>query len=122
MMSAMLKRLGHEVDTCANGLEALAIIKDKPGHYDLVLSDHNMPKMTGIELAQQVHFIDPSLPFILVSGYSRERLQDLMKDEPSIKSVLRKPVSRKVLGETILRVLVEKRDEEKSGKKRSKKL
>lgn len=122
MMSAMLKRLGHEVDTCANGLEALAIIKDKPGHYDLVLSDHNMPKMTGIELAQQVHFIDPSLPFILVSGYSRERLQDLMKDEPSIKSVLRKPVSRKVLGEAILRVLVEKRDEEKSGKKRSKKL
>lgn len=110
MMSAMLDRLGHSVDTCPNGLDALAVIKDKPGHYDLILSDHNMPKMTGIELAQQAYYVDPSLPFILVSGYSRERLQEMMKDHPSIKSILRKPVSRKTLGDTISRVLIEKRD------------
>lgn len=113
MMSAMLERLGHSVDSCQNGLEALSIIKEKPGHYDLVLSDHNMPKMTGIELAQQVYYIDSSLPFVLVSGYSSERLQEMMKEHPSIKSILRKPVSRKKLGDTILQVLSDKTDEKK---------
>lgn len=120
MLCAMLERLGHEVDVCVNGLEALAIIKAEPERYDLVLTDHNMPKMTGIELAQQACFVNSALPFILISGYSRERLQEMMKDQPSIKSILRKPVSRKTLGDTISRVVMEKQSKDKALKKGAK--
>tara|TARA_B100000780_G_C21116711_1_gene451895 strand:- start:882 stop:2765 length:1884 start_codon:yes stop_codon:yes gene_type:complete len=108
MMANMLERLGYDVGICSDGLEALAIIKDSPGYFDLVITDHNMPKMTGVELVQQVCYFDPDLPFIMVSGYSREKLQEIIKDHPSIKDVLRKPTPRRALNESIVRVLMEK--------------
>ena len=108
MMANMLERLGYDVGICSDGLEALAIIKDSPDYFDLVITDHNMPKMTGVELVQQVCYFDPDLPFIMVSGYSREKLQEIIKDHPSIKDVLRKPTSRKALNESIVRILMEK--------------
>ncbi|MAE50452.1 MAG: hypothetical protein CMH27_01440 [Micavibrio sp.] len=108
MMANMLERLGYDVGICSDGLEALAIIKDSPGYFDLVITDHNMPKMTGVELVQQVCYFDPDLPFIMVSGYSREKLQEIIKDHPSIKDVLRKPTPRKALNESIVRILMEK--------------
>ena len=107
-MANMLERLGYDVGICSDGLEALAIIKDSPGYFDLVITDHNMPKMTGVELVQQVCYFDPDLPFIMVSGYSREKLQEIIKDHPSIKDVLRKPTPRKALNESIVRILMEK--------------
>lgn len=44
----MLKVLGYDVDTASDGEEALAMIA--PGKYALILSDVEMPRMTGIEL------------------------------------------------------------------------
>jgi CheY-like chemotaxis protein len=108
MMISMLERFGFDVSICSNGFEALSVIKDSPGYYDLVVTDHGMPKMTGVELVQKAFEIAPDLPFILISGYSREKLRDMMKDHPSIKAVLRKPIVRKALYENIVRILLDK--------------
>lgn len=109
MMMDMLERMGYETDYCVSGLEGLQIMRDSLDYYDLVITDHNMPKMTGLEMIQQVHMLDETVPFILVSGYSREKLQDMMKDHPAIKSILRKPVSKKKLQEEINKVLGSKK-------------
>ncbi len=109
MMVQMLERLGYEVDACSNGIEALSVLKDSPAYFDLVITDQNMPKMTGMELIQQAHLFDKNLPFILISGYSREKLQDMMKDHPAIKAVLRKPVPRDVLQEKITAILLQQK-------------
>jgi two-component system chemotaxis response regulator CheY len=44
---------GHEFSECEDGMKALAAIKGSPP--DLVLSDWNMPNMTGIELLENLN-------------------------------------------------------------------
>lgn len=105
MMSNMLGRLGYEHEACSTGLAALKLLRKNPGKIDLVITDQNMPKMSGLELVNQASVDFPDLPFILLSGYSEQQLQDLMKQHPSIKEILRKPVSRNVLSQKIAAVL-----------------
>jgi PAS domain S-box-containing protein len=109
MMMNMLQRLGYEVKACVTGLEALDLLRENPDHFDLVITDHNMPKMTGLELVQQVSYDLPEMPFILLSGYSQQKLQDLMKEQTSIKAILRKPVSKAALSQKISAVIGERK-------------
>lgn len=51
-LKKFLSRLGHHVLDCANGQEALKLFK--PAKFHMVLSDINMPKMTGMELLQEI--------------------------------------------------------------------
>lgn len=107
MMLNMLERMGCEADSCDNGLEALHVLQDSLDYYDLVLTDHNMPKMSGLELIQHIYEIDSNIPFILLSGYSKEKLSKMMEEHPAIKATLRKPIQRKDLQREIARVLDE---------------
>lgn len=109
MMVTMLSRLGYESQTCDSGLEALYHLREHPDAYDLVITDHNMPKMTGMELADQIAVENPGLPFILLTGYSKESLEGDMSEHPAIKAVLRKPVDRKELTAHIKTVIGDSR-------------
>jgi PAS domain S-box-containing protein len=65
----MLEDLGHRVIGANSGLHALDIIKsDQP--LDLMMTDHVMPGMTGIELAAASRAVRPSLPILLATGYA----------------------------------------------------
>lgn len=108
MLIEMLHRLGYSAQPCPSALKALEILRHNPEQFDLILTDQNMPTMTGLELVQQVHFTNPHLPFILVSGYSLEKLQDIVREHPAIKATLRKPVSKDQLAARIQEVLMER--------------
>lgn len=107
ILTQMLERLGYNAHACENGLDALTLLREEPNYFDLIVTDQNMPTMTGLELVQQVHFNNPELPFILVSGYSQEKLQNIMKEHPAIKATLRKPISKDHLAQKITEVLAE---------------
>lgn len=107
MMADMLARAGIEAELATNGIEALELIRESFDDFDLVITDQNMPKMTGYEIVQQAYLDFPDLPFVLLSGYSEEKLQDLMQDHPAIKAILRKPVSQKVLRACLSEILSE---------------
>ena len=65
----MLEDLGHHVIGASSGLHALDILKsDQP--LDLMMTDHVMPGMTGIELAAASREVRPSLPILLATGYA----------------------------------------------------
>jgi PAS domain S-box-containing protein len=65
----MLEDLGHRVIGASSGLHALDIIKsDQP--IDLMMTDHVMPGMTGLELAAASRQLRPSLPILLATGYA----------------------------------------------------
>ncbi len=52
MMSILTARYlterGYRIETAANGLEALAKVLNHPGSYDLIITDHVMPDLTGL--------------------------------------------------------------------------
>ena len=65
----MLEDLGHKVIGANSGLHALDIIKSEQP-IDLMMTDHVMPGMTGIELAAASRELRPSLPILLATGYA----------------------------------------------------
>jgi signal transduction histidine kinase/CheY-like chemotaxis protein len=65
----MLEDLGHHVIGASSGLHALDIIRSEQP-IDLMMTDHVMPGMTGIELAAASRQLRPSLPILLATGYA----------------------------------------------------
>ena len=66
---AMLEDLGHEVVEASSGKQALQIV-EAGSPFDLILTDQAMPGMTGVQLADAVRSLYPSMPIILATGYA----------------------------------------------------
>ena len=60
----------HEIYTANNGQEALKIYHEHK--LDCILSDINMPVMTGLELVQAVRKENATIPFIFFTAYENE--------------------------------------------------
>ncbi len=67
---ALLRELGHSVTRTRSGAEALEAAAERP--FDVVLTDVVMPQMSGLELADALHKLQPDLPIVLTTGYSDE--------------------------------------------------
>ena len=65
----MLEDLGHRVIGANSGQDALDILKSELP-LDLMMTDHMMPGMTGLELAAASREVRPSLPVLLATGYA----------------------------------------------------
>ncbi len=68
-MAAMIEDLGHRVFEASSGRQALATLRREPT-IDLVITDHAMPQMTGLELIAAIKAEWPNLPVILATGYA----------------------------------------------------
>ena len=64
----LLSVSGFEVQPFSNGAEALDRLRQSPP--DVVLTDVNMPQMSGIELLEEIHRIDRDIPVILMTAYA----------------------------------------------------
>jgi PAS domain S-box-containing protein len=95
----MLADLGHSVIEAASGARALEAL-DAGLQVDLVITDHAMPGMTGLELATRIRKIWPMLPVLLATGYA-----DLPDDEVSDLPRLSKPYRQEELAAHMARVL-----------------
>lgn len=100
----ILESLGYRVTAVNNSLEALALLTRTPHEYDMLLTDHTMPSMTGFELSRQALAIRPDLPVILCTGYS-DTVSPEQTRAAGISAFLYKPLSKKDLAETIRALL-----------------
>lgn len=50
----VLRHSGHAVDTASDGKEALSRLKEKAPHYHILITDHAMPQVSGLELMGQL--------------------------------------------------------------------
>lgn len=48
-VASLLSAKGHQIDTAVNGREAVANVVARPGNYDLLIDDHSMPDVTGLQ-------------------------------------------------------------------------
>lgn len=71
-MSQLLKKFlnknGFEVDLAQNGSKGISAFNS--GQQDLVLSDYRLGDMDGTEILRKIKEIDPTVPFIMMTGYS----------------------------------------------------
>ena len=62
----LLNTVGHHVDVAEDGLLAWDALQQR--HYDLLVTDCAMPRVSGVELVKKVRAARMALPVILVSG------------------------------------------------------
>jgi two-component system, cell cycle sensor histidine kinase and response regulator CckA len=105
----MLEKLGYNAEGAHGALEALSMLRDRPEHYALVITDQTMPVMTGVELFQEIRTIQPILPVILITGCSARLTSERVR-HIGLAHLLLKPLSLAQLGETLNDVLQNKRD------------
>jgi signal transduction histidine kinase/ActR/RegA family two-component response regulator len=67
--SAMVQDLGHTSIEAHSAAEALRLLRSGL-QVDVVLTDHAMPSMTGLQLAECIQAQFPGLPIILATGYA----------------------------------------------------
>jgi CheY-like chemotaxis protein len=70
VLSFKFKTCGYSPIVCADGLQALSAYKENS--VAAIVSDHEMPNMTGVELCRQIRATDWKTPFFLVTGRQLE--------------------------------------------------
>jgi len=92
----MLSRMGYEVSTFSNSLQALDAFTASPSSFDLVITDQTMPGMTGVQLARAMMAMRPNIPIILISGFS-----ETITAEDSKKMGIREYVAKPILAQDL---------------------
>ena len=64
----LLEDQGHEVVTTRDGQECLDAYR--MGGIDLVILDHRMPRMNGMEVAKEIAAMNPSQKLLMITAYS----------------------------------------------------
>ena len=66
LLSLILESQGFDVTAASNGFKALELLKNN--EYRMMITDFNMPKMNGIELAARVRKQHPGTRVVMVTG------------------------------------------------------
>jgi two-component system, cell cycle sensor histidine kinase and response regulator CckA len=74
LVKRLLERRGYRVSAHDDQLDALATISADPSGIDLLLTDYNMPGMSGLDLAREARAIRADLPVGIASGFIDETL------------------------------------------------
>lgn len=104
VVAQMLGRRGYQVTPAAGSLAALDLFRSAPHLFDLVITDHNMPEMTGADLAGALLEIRPDIPIILGTGFSEEINEETAK-AGGISAFVLKPFDVREFAATVRRVL-----------------
>ena len=96
-----LKRAGHSVRAGFNGAEALAFVRER--RPDMIITDCQMPVMTGIQLCQALR-ADAQLagvPVLMVTAKGLEICEDDLRRQLGVSRLLFKPFSPRQLVEAV---------------------
>ena len=99
--AALLEDLGHQVQVAYSGVEALELLNGDEA-IDLVVTDHAMPGMTGMELCRRIRASHPAIRVIIATGYAESVGDD--PDQPKVPR-LSKPFTQEAIGELIYQEL-----------------
>ncbi len=83
----------------SHGAEALDIVRDKD--IDVIVADHRMPKMTGVEVLSKVRALSPRTVRILLTGYADLDAVEGSINDSEVFRFLTKPCAPQQLRETI---------------------
>src|SRR5882724_1644776 len=97
LMQGIFEYLNIPCKTCYSGTEALSLVKEAVAHnahFDLIITDHQMPEMDGITLVKEIKKIvkGPAEPFILMLSSMEKTMFKQEAEKIGINKFLSKPV------------------------------
>ena len=106
VVAIKLRNNGFEVFTCENGAQAFQLApKEKP---DIVITDVQMPVMTGLELVQNLRSKPDTAGIPVIMLTARDfAIEDRQKEELNISACVSKPFSPRELLQSVEEVLKE---------------
>ncbi len=104
-----LRSLGYEVATFTDAAAALAAFTEDPAAWDLLVTDHSMPAMSGLELAQAATQLRPDLPVLMMTGWTEDLPSDRVQ-AAGVKGLLVKPALLEELAAAVHAVLAQDDD------------
>jgi DNA-binding NtrC family response regulator len=103
LLTIILEDMGHEVvDQCGDGEEALERYLETDEKPDLMIIDHRMPRMSGVELTERIIEMDPDQNILFLTADESVRGSVL---EMGVDNFLEKPADIDTIRESIRKAL-----------------
>jgi len=77
ILERALGSVGYNASSVSNGEEAWEALSEE--YFDLLITDHDMPRLTGVNLLRRIRGFSSSLPVLLVSGQMPWDVPDLLE-------------------------------------------
>ena len=100
---SVLERIGCEVITADDGMQALSIVEADPKAIDCVILDLNMPHMDGLACHQALRRIQHDIVILLSSGYNEQDLIDRFAGQ-GLAGFIQKPYKTAKLRDKLIEV------------------
>jgi CheY-like chemotaxis protein len=89
LLAGLIVERGLRCESAHDGEEALSRLR--AGGVDVLVTDLDMPKLSGQDLLGHLEELDPAPRTIVISGYLDGPLEESVRAVPSVQKVLRKP-------------------------------
>jgi len=107
----MLEALGYQVTACGGPIGALEVLRARAADFDLVVTDLNMPKMTGLDVASEIRNIRSGLPIVLATGFLGDENVESRAQALGVCAFVSKPFTPETLGQAVQTALEKARPE-----------
>ena len=101
---SILEQKGCNVVLATSGEEAIDLFRHTPDKFDIIITDQNMQKLTGLDLAEQALAIRPDISILIVTG-DEDLLDEKRVKSIAVSEIIAKPLEPDALFNTIRRVL-----------------
>ncbi|OGR82892.1 MAG: hypothetical protein A2901_08770 [Elusimicrobia bacterium RIFCSPLOWO2_01_FULL_54_10] len=102
LLATMLKRLGHRVQTCPDGEQAIELAKKSKDSLDLIFLDLMLPGKSGLEVVRAIRSNNPHTQIAIVTAYPNSALLfETMKFTPL--TIIAKPFNPEHIQDTLAR-------------------
>ncbi len=109
MVQGLLQRAGYRVSTFEDSREAMATLRAQPDAFEAVVTDHNMPGLSGLDIARELAGLRPGLPVVISSGYVSEEML-AVAGQLGVRRVMQKEYTLEQLTDILHRLLGEPAD------------
>ena len=107
VLEQCLEKAGYQVISAINGMEGLKLLES--ADYDLVITDINMPYVSGIGVISALKGKRPNIPAVAVTGYgvvpleaAKEKKADVMLNKPFEMSILIGHIEKLLYANTLI--------------------
>lgn len=100
VLSTILRRLGNTVEVVHDGKEAIKLFTSKPGYFEILITDHRMPMVSGLELVRHLRKNEFNGKIVVISGFLTEQLHIAYRDK-RVDKIIQKPFELAELSNTL---------------------